>query len=93
VRITSSWSCEEAEVRDSRQQAQGFDSERCTNAGADRHQPLCRAVLPHAALDKMRFAYRSRLGTARQQLSARSDQRSLRAHLRLNYVLGLLCFR
>jgi hypothetical protein len=35
----------------------------------------------------------SRLGTARQQLSARSDQRSLRAHRHLNYVLGLLCFR
>jgi hypothetical protein len=31
VRITSSWTCEEAEVRDSRQQAQGFDSERCTS--------------------------------------------------------------
>jgi hypothetical protein len=27
VRITSSWTCEEAEVRDSRQQAQGFDSD------------------------------------------------------------------
>ena len=26
MRITSSWNCEDAEVRDSRQQAQGFDS-------------------------------------------------------------------
>ena len=31
MRITSSWTCEGAEVRDSRQQAQGFDSERCTS--------------------------------------------------------------
>ena len=39
MRITSSWTCEEAEVRDSRQQAQGFDSERCTSCRWCPHGP------------------------------------------------------
>ena len=39
VRITSSWTCEEAEVRDSRQQTQGFDSERCTSCRWCRYGP------------------------------------------------------
>ena len=39
VRITSSWTCEEAGVRDSRQLAQGFDSERCTSCRWCRYGP------------------------------------------------------
>ena len=39
MRITSSWTCEEAEVRDSRQQAQGFNSERCTSCRWCRYGP------------------------------------------------------
>jgi len=39
VPITSPWTCEEAEVRESRQQAAGFDSERCTSCRWYRYGP------------------------------------------------------